>query len=91
MKFLKAIAQMFTAKKPVVKISYEQMLRTVPEKQIEWQVISTLERARDYYKMRGRTILSVDLQTHLDFFSEAVKFDQLERRPLLLPTDTNRN
>jgi hypothetical protein len=89
-KLLKAIAQMFTVKKPV-KISYEQMLRTVPEKQIEWAVISTLERARDFYAMRGRTILAVDLQTHLDFFKEAVTFDELERRPVLLPTNKDNN
>jgi hypothetical protein len=88
--FWKAVGKMFTVKKPV-KISYEEMLRIVPEKQIIWQVRSTLERARDYYAMRGRKILAVDLQTHLDFFDEAIKFDRLEHSPVLLPTNTDNN
>ena len=89
-KLWKAVATKLTAKKPV-KILYEEMLRTVPEQQVIWQVRETLQRARDYYAMRGRNILSVDLQTHLDFFDEAVKFDRLERQPLLLPVNKDNN
>jgi hypothetical protein len=77
-------------KKPL-KISYEEHLRIVPEKEIERQVRTTLERARDFYAMRGRRILAVDLQTHLDFFDEAVKFDRLEHSPVLLPVNQDRN
>jgi hypothetical protein len=79
------------APKPV-KISYEEYLRSiVSEKEIERQVRTTLERARDFYKMRGRTILAVDLQTHLDFFDDAIGFDRLEHSPVLLPTNTDNN
>ncbi len=89
--FWKAMAKKFTTKKPLVKISYEDMLRTVPEQQIVLQVRTTLEHARDWYALRGRKILSVDLQTHLDFFDEAVKFDRLEQSPVLLPTNKDNN
>jgi hypothetical protein len=78
------------AQKPV-KISYEEMLRIVPEKEIERQVRTTLERARDYCALRGRKILSVDLQCHLDFFDDAVKFDRVEHSPVLLPLNKDRN
>ncbi len=88
--FWKAVAKKLTAKKPV-KISYEEMLRTVPEQQVIWQVRETLQRARDWYALRGRKVLSVDLQTHLDFFDEAVKFDRLEQSPVLLPTNKDNN
>jgi hypothetical protein len=75
----------------LVKISYEEHLRIVSEKEIERQVRTILERARDFYKMRGRTILAVDLQTHLDFFDDAVQFDRLEQSPLLLPVNKDTN
>ena len=90
MKFLKAIARMFTAKKPV-KPSYEEMLRSTPESAVVEQVRHTLKVARDYYAMRGRKILSVDLQCHLDFFDEAIKFDRLDNEPVLLPVSTDQN
>ena len=90
MKSLKAIAQMFTPKKPV-KPSYEDTLRSTPESTVVEQVRHTLKVARDFYAMRGRKILSVDLQTHLDFFDDAIKFDRLEHEPMLLPVDTNQN
>jgi hypothetical protein len=75
----------------LVKISYEEHLRIVPEQVIEKQVRTTLERARDFYAMRGRKILAVDLQTHLDFFDDAVGFDRLEHSPVLLPVNQDRN
>ena len=75
----------------LVKISYEEHLRIVPEKEIEKQVRSTLERARDFYAMRGRKILAVDLQTHLDFFDDAIGFDRLEHSPVLLPVNQDQN
>ncbi len=90
MKFLKAIAQMFTVKKPV-KISHEEMLRKTPESVVVEQVRHTLKVARDYYAIRGRKILSVDLQCHLDFFDDAIKFDRLEHEPMLLPVNKDRN
>ena len=75
----------------LVKISYEQHLRIVPEKEIERQVRTTLERARDFYAMRGRKILAVDLQCHLDFWDSAVGYDRLEHSPVLLPVNTDKN
>lgn len=53
----------------------EEMLLNVPEEDIQFAVRSTLERARDWYALRGRKILSIDLQTHLDFFDAATMFD----------------
>jgi hypothetical protein len=85
---LNAIAKKLTAKKkPVVKLSFDEL----PEEVIVKQVRTTLILARDYYAARGRRILAVDLQCHLEFFDEAVKFDVLEHSPVLLPTDKNRN
>jgi hypothetical protein len=81
----------YVPKPKLVKISYEEHLRNVPEHVIEHQVRTTLERARDFYAMRGRKILSVDLQTHLDFFDEAIGFDRLEHSPVLLPVNTDKN
>ena len=34
--------------------------------------------ARDYFKMRGRTILAVNLQCQLDFFNSAKEFDEMD-------------
>jgi hypothetical protein len=61
------------------------------EDYVIFQVRSVLQRARDFYAARGRRILAMDLQYHLDFFDEAVKFDKLENTAMLLPTNTDKN
>ena len=83
----RVVKRLRTAKKPVVKARLEDM----QEAAVTAQVRHTLKMARDYYTKRGRTILAVDLQTHLDFFDEAVKFDVLEHSPVLLPANTDNN
>jgi len=60
----------------------DELLLSVPEEDIVFAVRTTLERARDWYALRGRKILSVDLQTHLDFFEEAIMFDRVDQNPV---------
>jgi hypothetical protein len=75
-----------------VKTAYEDRLKAMPEEAVNVMVRNAFTFARDYYALRGRTILSVDLQTHLDFFNEAVGFDvwdQAEER--IVPGNELRN
>jgi hypothetical protein len=81
------VVKKLTAKKSVLVVKLADM----PEAAVVAQVRNTLKMARDYFQKHGRTILAVDLQTHLDFFDEAVRFDLLEKSPVLLATDKNRN
>jgi hypothetical protein len=62
--------------------TYTTLLATVRrEEEVVRHVRGTLTIARDWYALRGRRILSVDLDNYLGAFEEAQKFDRLDNSP----------
>jgi hypothetical protein len=87
---VKKLLEKLRLRKPTVQLP-NRLRSWSEEDHLIFQVRSMLQRARDFYVKRGRKILATDLQAHLDFFDDAIRFDRLENSAVLLPTDRNRN
>jgi hypothetical protein len=49
----------------------------------------TFKRAKSFYEERGRTILAVDIECHLQFFEDALKFDRLDEANIPVDSAVN--
>jgi hypothetical protein len=58
----------------------QNFLAVATEESVLAEVKQVLEFARDYFRMRGRTILSMNIDCQLGFFNSAKDFDLMDEQ-----------
>jgi hypothetical protein len=59
------------------------MLRKTSEAEVIAELKATLTFARDYFSLRGRTILATNIECQLNYFNAAETFDRIEEQAIV--------